>query len=259
MQAKEKQTKRQREDAALNRVLLWFGGAVLLELLVLLMNRFYINFDTTSTQVVFVLSKVILVLIWAGALGAIGSAAWLVTCRMAKKPLLVPTALLVASASVAACCFITLQWRNEGVRLLYTLIPAAAVLALIYYLYQREFFTVSLLSGGALFSTWTLWKAAGTPSTGAYLLCAVVGALALAVALLARVLQKGDGVLVRGEKKLRLLPKKATYSCIYLTCGITAAILLCGLIFGAVVAYAALFVAVAWIFIMAVYYTVRLM
>lgn len=35
-----------KEDAALNRVLIWFGAAVVAELILLLLNRYYINATT---------------------------------------------------------------------------------------------------------------------------------------------------------------------------------------------------------------------
>jgi len=46
---------------------------------------------------------------------------------------------------------------------------------------------------------------------------------------------------------------------VYLTCGIVAAVLAAALILGTAAAYYLIFVMVAWLFVMAVYYTVKLM
>ncbi|MEG1747749.1 MAG: hypothetical protein RR226_04910, partial [Oscillospiraceae bacterium] len=126
-------------------------------------------------------------------------------------------------------------------------------------LYQREFFTVALLSAGTLLATWLFWKAAGTPSTITYAVCIFVAVLAVVIAIVTRLLQMKDGQFTVKETKLRIFQKNATYLCIYITCIISALVLLAGLLLGATAAYAALFLTVAWIFIMAVFYTVRLM
>ena len=42
-----------KEDAALNRVLIWFGAAVVAELILLLLNRYYINATTRPGEIEF--------------------------------------------------------------------------------------------------------------------------------------------------------------------------------------------------------------
>ena len=256
MATQNKSAKRQQEDAALNRVLLWFGGTVLLELLVLLLNRFYIN---GTVQMTAVLNNVILGVGVGGVILAVAAGLLLTRNRKEKKTVLVPATGLVFGVALAVCCLITFLWHSAGLDLLYTLIPAVCVLALVYYLYQREFFTVSLLSGGTLLATWLLWKAGGAPNPFTYGVCVLVAVLAAAIAVMTRVLQMNDGQLGKQTAKIRVFQKNATYLCIYITCGISALVLLAGLLLGATAAYAALFLTVAWIFIMAVFYTVRLM
>ena len=51
MNKEDRLAKKQKEDQALNRVLLWFGGAVILEFFLLLLNRFGIHFDAQGVNV----------------------------------------------------------------------------------------------------------------------------------------------------------------------------------------------------------------
>lgn len=255
--SEKKVTKRQREDQALNRVLIWFGAAVALELFMLLINRFYVGGSGGGS--VRVLGIVLTVLAVGGLLGGVAAGFWLVKVKGQKGPLVAPVATMVICLVLAACCAITLRWQGDGVRLLYVLLPVAAVLGLIYYLYQREFFLVALVAGGGLLSVWTLWKSSGffTPVTWVVVVVSVL--VAAAGAAFAALLHKNDGQLTIKGKRVRVLPKKASYLCVYLTAALSVVSILCGCFLGAGVAYGLIFLMVGWLFIMAVYHTVRLM
>ena len=51
MDKKQREARRQQEDIALQRGLLWVVGAVALEVLLMLLNRFYINYPLTDSGV----------------------------------------------------------------------------------------------------------------------------------------------------------------------------------------------------------------
>ena len=57
----------------------------------------------------------------------------------------------------------------------------------------------------------------------------------------------------------RLVPTDANYPLLYVTCALTALLLALTLALGSAVAYYLLFVLVGWLFVMAVYYIVKLM
>ena len=82
----------------------------------------------------------------------------------------------------------------------------------------------------------------------------------IVVAAVAAAAQRSEGVLTLKEKKLELLPKTANYLLIYISCVLMALVLIASLILGTgvgeMVYYA---VPTAWVLIMAVYYTVKLM
>ena len=67
MDKKQREARRHQEDMALNRALLWVGGAIVLEVLLLLVNRYYINFRVTEVDAASFLSVALRVLRIAGA------------------------------------------------------------------------------------------------------------------------------------------------------------------------------------------------
>lgn len=184
-----RQEKRRREDAILNRVLLIFGCAVAVEIVLLLFSR---GFPAVS---------------WLGGLSV--------------------------------------------------LVPAAAVLAMIYYLYQRDFFCIALICAGGIFSLWLYRRQFLLHPTR--IRCGFVLAFLLlaAAAVLFALLRRKKGALPAQVR--RFFPRETCYPLLYVTCGLTALLLALTLALGGTAAYYLLFALVAWLFIMAVVYTVKLM
>lgn len=185
----QQQARREQEDAALNRILIWFGSAVVVEFILLLLNRFI---------------------------------------------------------------------SGQGViRWLLILVPVVAVLAMIYYLFQRDFFCLAVVSACGIASLQLYRKMFLLHPT--MIRCGFVLAfLLLAAAIAALVLiQRGKRPMPLGIDKL--IPQDANYSLLYVTCALTALVLALTLALGSAAAYYLLFVLVAWLFITAVYYIVKLM
>lgn len=185
----QRNAKRQQEDAALNRILVWFGGAVAAELILLLLNR-----------------------------------------------------LLPGSAVI--------HWLS-------ILVPVVGVLAMIFYLFQRDFFCICLISACGILSLQLYRKIFLTHPT--CIRCGyTLGFVLLAAAIVLLVL------LQRGRRPLplrldRLVPADAAYPLLYATCALNGLLLALTLAIGSAAAYYLLFVLVGWLFIMAVYYIVKLM
>ena len=51
MDKKQREERRRQEDIALQRGLLWVAGAIVLEALLVLVNRYYINYRTVEAEV----------------------------------------------------------------------------------------------------------------------------------------------------------------------------------------------------------------
>lgn len=185
----KREAKRQQEDAALNRILIWFGGAVVAEIILLLLNRIVPNLAVVRWLTIFV--------------------------------------------------------------------PVIAILAMVYYLFQRDFFCISVISACGIVSLQLYRKLFLNHPT--MIRCGYVLAfLLLAAAVVALVL------IQRGKRPMplkldRLIPQDASYVLLYITCALNAALLALTLILGSAAAYYFLFVLMAWLFISAVYYIVKLM
>lgn len=255
MKKEERAEKKRREDQALNRVLWWFGGAVILEFLLLLLNRFYINFDLGGASLAYGLAQALRVLVWVSLAAAVGCGVWWLLRRRKGGKSFLPGALTVVFGALFLCSAVSVLWRTVGVQFLYLSVPASAVLALIYYLYQREFFLVSLQGVLALLAMWGYRKLIFVQARTAYLLLGLCAAGAVALMGLTLALQRGDGKL----GKRRLVAKKANYALLYTAGGVTLCALLAAVLLGATAAYWTLFLVMAWLFGAAVYYTVRLM
>ena len=257
-----KTEKARQEDSALNRALLWVAGAIILEVLLVLIDRYYINFYTDEQSVALALG--------IGTAVRVGCVLFLMVCvagavwtwlrRKKGEGLMLPWGITLAG--FALFFFFALIWHfnSDGVALLYVLIPAAAVLALVYYLYQRECFLAVALTALGLLGIWLVRKGSYGPYAtliDVYLVgMAVVSVLALiALALL----QKRGGVLSWKGGSVRVLHKKTNYPLLYVTCVLMLAAFVAALVLSPALMYYLIFALIAWAFILVVYHTVQML
>lgn len=256
MENNKQQTRRKQEDMTLNKLLIWFGLAIGYEVVVLLLKRFYINFRS-EREIYFAvgLTNVFQVLQWVGPILTVAALVWLIYSRRQGKPLKVPAICTAALLALSLTVVVAYRFSTNGVDFLSAVAPAAAVFALIYYLYQRDFFCNALFTAGGILSLWLYRRFYATHPT-AIILGFVLGWLLLAaVVYLVACLSRQNGK----WGKRQLFPKNTPYLPTYVTCGITALTMISAIAFGSAAAYYAIFVLVIWLFCMAVYYTVRMM
>ena len=243
----------------IDRVLVWFGLALIIELFLLAVNRYYFNYRVSEIEFAYALDQVILpALTYVGLFGLIGGLVWAVAGRRGKN-ILLPTAVAVFSAAVSGVSFLSRQFGSASVQAVQVMVPVMAVLALVYHLYQKEFFTITLLSGLSIFGLWLYRRAGDNHATICFAYLAVTVVILAAAAVLTRLIQREDGLLTLGSGQYRVFPRNAVYAMIYITCALSVLTIAATLALGATAAYCAIFVLVAWIFVMAAYYTVRLM
>ncbi len=253
-----RQQRQRQEDAVLNKVLYWIVGAVVLEGLLLLLKRYYVDYTTNGNEIMVAYRlNTVLPILAVVFLGLFVLCAVLSLRRLrGAKEFGLPGALAVFTLMLAVCCAISRQFHELGIRFLYVAVPVVAVLALVYYLYQKEFFLISSLSALGILGVWMAARRAGSP----VLVCAYLAVLAVilaAILVLARRIQMGKGVLTVRGRRLEVFPPNANYAMLYITCGVVAAVTVAALLLGGL---ALLYgVLVAWLLIMAVYYTVRMM
>ena len=259
MNRKDKQAQRaKQEDEILNKVLWWIVGSVLLEMMLLLLNKVYVNYTLDSFHIelaaslrgLFQVLAIVLPICFVALL-----ALWL-AARKAGRLTRLTGGLALAGLALAVCAVVIRIFDNSGVKFLYVAVPAAAVLALIYYLYQREFFCSAVLSALGLLGVKVLPQIRGASALG-YGYALALAVLLLAAAVLFRLLQKNQGKLPVKGKLVRVFPKNANYALLYVTCAVVAAAAIAAVVLGGLtVLYGVL---VAWLLILAVYHTVRLM
>ncbi len=150
---------------------------------------------------------------------------------------------------------------SDLVHYLTILVPAVAVLAVIYYLFQRDFFCISAISACGILCL-QLYRKLFHLHPNMIRAGFVLAFLLLAAAVVALVLLKKEKLKLPSllDKAIHILiPREANFALLYATCALVAVLLALTLILGGTIAYYLVFVLVGWLFIMAVYYVVKLM
>lgn len=261
MESKKQQqqsARRKQEDAALNKLLIWFAIAIGYEAFVLLIKRYYVNFRSTDLGITVAsgISAAFSLLQWVAPAMAAAAVVWLALSKQKGKPLAKPAIVTAALLALWFTVFVAYRFGfSGGIDLLSAVAPAAAVLAMVYYLYQLEFFCNTVITGCGMLCLW-LYRRFFADHPRMIRAGYVLGWLLLAAAAVVfwKLSQTGGK-----WKKRRVFPDNTSYVPAYATCLVTAVAMASALIAGAAVAFYAIFVLVIWLFCLAVYYTVRLM
>lgn len=250
------QRQARQEEEALYKAFGWIGGAVVLEILLLALNRFYVNYTVDqidlaeALRVVFDKLAVILPVCFVVLLVVT------LLLRRAGRLILVPAVATLAALVLSLCAIVICVFDASGIHFLYVAVPVMAVLALIYYLYQREFFFGAVLGVLGLVGVKVIPHRVSTVWMG-YGYLVVLGVILLAAVIFFRVLQSGDGSIRMGGKLREVFPRSANYALLYATCAVVAAVTVAVVVLGSMAVFYG--VLVAWLLILAVYYTVRMM
>ena len=253
MDKKQREARRQQEDIALQRGLLWVAGAAVLEVLLVVLNRFYVEYSLTDSdiRIFLTLHEVLLVVRMIAPAAAVLALLWAVWLMKQKKPYALQLILTIAFAAVSICVHVAIKFRGDGMSMLYWVVIAWAVLAMVFYIYQREFFLGASACGMSVLALWFV-RYGGRPE--ALLLTAAI----LLVGLAALWLKKNDGAM-DGKAEMRFLPKGSSYVVLLVTCAASLAAVAAAMLAGSTVAYYLVYVMIAWLFALFVYYTVKLM
>lgn len=251
MDKKKQELQRKQEDQALVHALMWVGAAVVLEMLVFFINRNYINYKVTEEAInlAVLLSSVLRgARLAAPVVAVVGVVLACLRGKKGQSPV-IGVILAIAGAAVGTCAHVAVKFQDSGVRMLFLLVPVWAAVALIYYLYQREFFLSVVM---CVFAAMAVWFIRMVGLSKEMLLCNVGLVAVLALTL---VLKKNDGVLAGKQ----LLPENSNYLLMLGTGAGMLALQVLALAVGNLLAYYLIFVVAAWAFILLVYYTVKMM
>ena len=256
MDYNEREARRRQEDRDLNRALIWVGAAIILEFLLVLVNRYYINFRTTteSVNLAVAIHAGLNGLRWVSLAALVVCLVWTAVRLNRGGKAALPLILTAASGALLLCSQVILGFRDAGVRMLFWLVPAWAALALVYYLYQREFFLSALVSGLGVLGLWFV-RHDGVVSP--YTIVAVAAILVVAGAMFWMKGHQGRLIVKEGVK--RMLPSDASYVLMFVSCLVSLAAIAAAAVLGGAVSYYLLFAMVAWLFALLVYYTVKMM
>ncbi|MBQ1351916.1 MAG: hypothetical protein IIY71_04250 [Oscillospiraceae bacterium] len=252
---KKQSSAAKRDEMIFNKILIMFLVAFVAEVICLVLNRLYLYAGTfmTAHTIVRVISYVSIAV---AVLGII-----LFITRLKREKASLGAFLFLAGAAGWVAC----QWMEyfypHGAKYLCYLIPVILVLGLIYYIYPRDCFASVVLGTVVLLVLWTARRAWGNVNRmGTLWVLAAVAAVVLAVCgLLAWRLSKSDGMAKLFGRSYRVLSKKAKYPLLYATCILGIAALLAAMLLGPVAAYFLLFLLGAYLIILIVYYTTKLM
>ena len=253
MDKKQREARRHQEDIALQRGLLWVVGAIVLEALLVLVNRFYINYYMDEIDILLALDKALRVVRMAAPVATVLALLWMAWQLKQGKKYMLPLVLSAAFGALSVCSHVAIKYRDAGVSMLFWLVIGWAVLAMVYYIYQHEFFLGACACGMSVLALWFVrYGVSGRPET-ILILAAIAVVTAAAVWL-----KKNDGLLP-GPKQVQFLPPKTNYTVLLVTCLARLAAVVIAMVAGGMVAYYLIFVMLAWLFALFVYYTVKLM
>ena len=251
MNKKQQEEQRRHEDLALKQGLLWAAGAIVLEVLLFLVNRYAFNFDASAEGVALAetLRVVLSGLRLVGAAAVLAGAALFVMQMKKGAKTLWATVAFAAGVAVMICAHVAVKYQSTGMRMLYLLVPVLGGLALSYYVYYREFFVTAVAVVLAVLGLWFV-RVGGM---GAEVIATILFCVAVLVAVLK--LKQGKGCL----KGVRLLHEKTNYTVVLASCAAAVVAQALAVVAGSAVAYYLIFAMGAWLFALLVYYTVKLL
>lgn len=178
------------------------------------------------------------------------------------KTLFNGTGLLMLGLPLSLCGYLMLDFGPEqAMHALYLLIPVAAILYLVCAVYPREFFTVAAALTANAILLWLVAKSAVSNSFSGLtwlffalglVVCAGLEGLYLAT-------RKTGGLLKLGKFSLRLFDRQTKHKLVAGAAGGSAALLAASFLLGGGLGYYAVYLMVGVLFILAVFYTVRMM
>lgn len=169
--------------------------------------------------------------------------------------------LIVIFAVLVACMAAVLLFGPETIKLLYIILPAIAVYYLIYHSYPREFFVISVDCGLTAVVLYVVRRALGSASHSGFAWLAAAVAVVLCVIQIAGVFyvrKHGCHGLVDGQMT-ELFTSGNAHTMMILTAVVLAVLPIAAAALGAQIAYYLIFAAFAYLFVTAVYYTVKMM
>ncbi|MBQ9979998.1 MAG: hypothetical protein IJP23_02955 [Oscillospiraceae bacterium] len=248
-----KEARRKQQDALTYRILIVVVAAFISILVIKMLENM---FNTAATSwgayyffcavgilgIVLLVLGIVLFIVNVVKKGRIGSA---------------PLSCIVAGIILAFTGSTIYNMGAHGFGRLLVLYPIVAVLFLVYYIFQKEFFLISLLTAACAYLQFSLSRTLGGFS--ATLAVCILAVICVVIALLCQVIRKKDGMLSTRLEGIRVFGSKAIYTPVYITCAVVIVVSFVGLLAGSLVAYILMFVMLAYFIATAVYYATKML
>lgn len=246
--------RREKNDRCMNRALELLTAGFLGEFYLLLINNYFVKGGVGQVLAV---SHMLEVLVYVGlALVAAGIAMLIVNKKHGKEFTALNKWLLISGVFFTLSSELMLKIYPQGTTFMCILVPVIMVLGIVFLMYPREFsvqaaalalsiLAMVLLGRGSGKANWTL-------VVKGYSVFAVLAVLALQ--LLVLVAQKNDGCV----KTLQLFPSKTDYKLTYAVFVVCVLVILAALFVGNAAFYG-MWVLSVLLFVLAVYYTVKML
>ncbi len=245
-------------DLMTNKVMLVFILAFAMSILLMLINRGLSNPGTFMGTYY--------ALYGLGIAGIVGVAAGVVKEIADRRSGRESTGRLVTGRGIILCSLVVvlsvflLLYRNytSSIHLLYVVVPGLAIYYLFTVIFPREF---SLVSAVGVILALYFWRFAryNQATTAFYAAQGLLLALCVLAAVLLIVLKKNDGVLRLGRHHVRILEQDAEYGASLVFVGLLALTLIAAFFVPAGWVLYLSYMILAVIFVMAVYFAVRMM
>ena len=245
-----------KSDRNVNRAIILLMVGVIAEFYLLMVNNYFVKGGVGQVLTMMSVLK---------ALGIIGAAAFgagLVMWIMRKKwTRFAPAApwLLCAGFFFAMSSELMLKIYPQGTKAMCVLVPVAMLLGIVFLLYPREFSLQALALTAAMMAMYLVHRGGGSETWSTLVIgCSVFAALVIAaLAIAVCKAGKNEGKL---EKLggLRIVSQGGNYKLIYAVLGLCLAAIVVAL-FASGIAYYGLWVLAAATFLLAVYYTIKMM
>lgn len=247
------------EEYTTNKVLTVFSICLLGVLVLMIVQRLLDYGNTWATGML-----VSQILLGIGVLGVICGVVLLVRETSGKRAtvrrILCGRNVLIASIVLVLAMAAILYLGTGPIKLLYVVLPVLAVYYLVYHSYAREFFLIAVDTGVGVGLMWLVHRAVDSAnhvwmayaSLGAAIVLTVVQLICVAT------LRGKNGKITYRDKKANLSFSRNAYTMLTIT-PLLMAVLVVAVLFAPAYILFAMGIAAAYLFITAVYYTVKLM
>lgn len=268
MDERQKILLRKKEDLRFVQGCWCVAFALVLELMLFQVRDYYFGMMGTMARATLLLNMIE----WGtyvGAVLAVAGLGWFLSaCKTGKGDIFYPIALFFGGLVLFATCFGIDVYGLKGLNVLLFLVPAWAGLGLVFFLYQVEFFISAFFTGLGGVGLWLCGQV--DPYEGEFDDKRIVFYVFLTLAIVTliggfwlvnKAFQK-EGILLLGKQELTVISDLKDNSSLWLV-GLSGVISMVALAiavtFGFTVIYYCTMALLGWLFILLVYYTVKMM